>query len=120
VRCLLVDDNVGFLEEAQRTLQREGISVVGVARTGAEASTMVVAHRVELLLLDIDLGKESGLDLLKRLADESLLGCARVILISTHAEADFAELIEASAAVGFISKADLSARAIYEVLRAPP
>ena len=35
-----------------------------------------------------------------------------VILISTHAEADFADVIAASPAAGFLHKADLSANAV--------
>jgi hypothetical protein len=39
-----------------------------------------------------------------------------VILISTHAEQDYADLIAASPAVGFVSKAALSADAIGDLL----
>jgi hypothetical protein len=40
-----------------------------------------------------------------------------VILISTYAESDFADLVAQSPAVGFLSKAELSARAIDALLR---
>ena len=116
MRCLLVDDSVLFLEEARRTLEQEGISVVGVATTGAEARALIAAEPAELLLLDIGLGDESGLELLRRLASESRLGSMRVVLISARGVADFEELIDASAAAGFVPKAELSARAIYDVL----
>ena|ERR1700729_2567821 len=118
MRCLLVDDSVRFLEEAQRTLQREGFCVVGVATTATDALDLVSAHSAELLLLDMDLGADSGLDLLARLARESRLSAMRVILISAHDEADFAELIDSSSAAGFVAKAQLSANAIYDVLDA--
>lgn len=39
-----------------------------------------------------------------------------MILISTHAQEEFAELIAASPAVGFIAKAELSADAIEALL----
>jgi hypothetical protein len=39
-----------------------------------------------------------------------------MILISTHAEQDFTELIEASPAVGFLSKSALSADAIHTLI----
>jgi hypothetical protein len=39
-----------------------------------------------------------------------------VILISTHAEQDYAELIAASPAVGFLRKTALSAAAIRDLL----
>jgi hypothetical protein len=37
LRCLIVDDNARFLDAATDLLQREGIVVVGVASTIAEA-----------------------------------------------------------------------------------
>ncbi len=37
VSCLIVDDNHEFLRAAHDLLEREGISVVGVASTGAQA-----------------------------------------------------------------------------------
>jgi len=116
MRCLLVDDHVRFLEEAQRTLLREGIHIVAVATTAGDARRVLTSQAVDLLLLDIDLGEESGLELLNRLARESRLTSMRVILISAHAEAEFTELIEASPAAGFIAKTELSAKAIYDVL----
>jgi hypothetical protein len=40
-----------------------------------------------------------------------------MILISTHAEADYADLIEASPALGFLSKSALSGSAIRDLLQ---
>ena len=53
-------------------------------------------------------------------------GCARgrvgpvphLILISTHEEAEYADLIEASSAIGFLAKTDLSATRIRQMLAA--
>ena len=39
-----------------------------------------------------------------------------MILISTHAEQDYAELIAASPAIGFLPKTALSAQAIHDLL----
>ena len=66
--------------------------------------------------MDIVLGEESGLDLAQRLVGRANAGRTRVVLISTHAEEDFVELIEASPAVGFLSKSKLSGRALRELL----
>jgi hypothetical protein len=40
-----------------------------------------------------------------------------MILISTHTEADYADLIEASPVLGFLSKSALSGGAILDLLR---
>jgi DNA-binding NarL/FixJ family response regulator len=113
LRCLLVDDSSGFLEAAQVLLERQGIDVVGAASTGDEAFRLVGELLPDVALVDIDLGPESGFDLTRRLAQETSLG--RVILISTHSEADFADLIAESPAIGFLSKSQLSATAIHDL-----
>jgi two-component system nitrate/nitrite response regulator NarL len=116
VRCLIVDDSTRFLEAACTLLEREGIAVVGVASTSAEA--LERAHELEpdVVLLDIILGRESGFDLARRLTADGRGACRRVILISTHPEDEFADLIEASPAVGFLPKSQLSGSAIREIL----
>ena len=119
LRCLIVDDSIRFLKAASGLLEREGISVVGTACSGDDALEQARQLRPDVLLLDIDLGGESGLELARRLAEEPGLRASRMILISTHDEEDFAELIAASPAVGFLSKSDLSASAITRLLAHP-
>jgi DNA-binding NarL/FixJ family response regulator len=108
-----VDDNASFLDAAASLLSREGVTVAGVASTAGDALAQARRLRPDVVLVDIMLGRESGLDLAKRLAEP---GGAAVILISTHAQADFADLIEATPAAGFLSKAELSAGAIRRLL----
>jgi CheY-like chemotaxis protein len=116
MRCLIVDDNASFLAAATDLLEREGLTVVGVASTGDEALQRAQELRPELTLVDIDLGAESGFDLVRRLAQDSGGPASDVILISTYGENDFAELIEQSPAIGFMSKSELSGKAIRAML----
>ena len=116
LRCLLVDDNEAFLEASSVLLEREGLTVVGVASSIAEALRQARALRPDVILVDIGLGDESGFDLARLLAQDGQ-GCgAEVILISTGAEADYMELIAESPAAGFLAKAELSARGISQIL----
>ena len=115
LRCLIVDDNRRFLDAARALLEREGLAIVGVASTSAEALHQVQELRPDVTLVDIDLGGESGFDLVQRLAD---LASLRMILVSTHAEQDYADLIAASPAIGFVPKSALSAAAIRALLSA--
>jgi DNA-binding NarL/FixJ family response regulator len=114
LRCLIVDDNPSVLIAARGLLEREGIGVVGVASNTAEAVRSVADLQPDVVLVDIDLGGESGFDLARRLHGSN------VILISTHAERDYADLIEASPALGFLAKSELSANAIRAILNVPP
>ena len=115
MRLLIVDDNEDFLDAARVLLEREGMNVVGVAMTGAEALSQVAALRPDVVLADIFLGDESGLELARRLAVDGD-GDTTVILISTHSEADLAGLIDGTAVAGFVPKAELSAEAIRKVV----
>jgi DNA-binding NarL/FixJ family response regulator len=116
LRCLIVDDSARFADAARTLLQREGIVVVGIASSGAEALQRAEELRPDVALVDIDLGAESGFEVARRLTFDAGSTSSRVILISTHAERDFADLIEASPALGFVSKSDLSAKAIRRIL----
>jgi CheY-like chemotaxis protein len=112
LRCLIVDDSTRFLEAACTLLKGEGIPVVGVASTSAEALERARDLEPDVVLVDISLGEESGFDLARRLTGTVGGTAPSVILISTHPEDDFAELLETSPAVGFLSKSELSASAI--------
>jgi CheY-like chemotaxis protein len=113
LRCVIVDDSRTFLDAARGLLERGGIVVDAVASTSAEALEQTEALRPDVVLVDIFLGEESGFDLARRLAADG--NGMTVILISTHSEADFADLIAESSAAGFLPKAELSASAIERI-----
>jgi DNA-binding NarL/FixJ family response regulator len=115
MRLLIVDDSRAFLEAAQAALGNSGMTVVGVVSTSDEALERIDELRPDVALVDIDLGDESGFEVARRLvaaSDPPL----RVILISSHAGDDFADLIATSPALGFVPKSDLSVEAIRAVL----
>jgi len=113
-RCLLVDDNALYLGEARDLLERQGMSVVGVASNCGEALAIAASDPPDVALVDVDLGAESGIDVARALAmsDEPV----PVILISAYAENDLRELLDDSPAVGFLPKSVLSRAAIDRLL----
>ena len=113
LRCLIVDDNESFIDVARTFLKQDGLCVVGVATTADEALRQVETSDPEVILVDIFLGDESGLELAARLVGTG--GKPTVILISTHAEADVSDLISDSGADGFLPKAEVSADAIRRI-----
>jgi DNA-binding NarL/FixJ family response regulator len=114
LRCVIVDDDEEFLNVATAMLERDGVTVAGVARSCAEAVRRAQALRPDVVLIDIRLGDESGFEAARRLADRG--PSAALIMISTHAGEDYAELIAESPAMGFLPKAELSAAAIRRFL----
>src|SRR5215468_7448612 len=112
LRCLIVDDNARFGDEARSLLEQEGVSVVGFATSGDEAVRLARELGPDLALVDISLGTESGFDLAPRLADISDPAPPKVIFVSTYDEQEFSGRIESSPAVGFIAKTELSAERI--------
>ena len=115
-RCVILDDNRDFLDAAARLLEHQGISVVATATSSEEGLQCVKELRPDVTLVDIDLGEESGFDVVELMHQNGSDTAVPTILISTHAEEDFAELVAASPALAFIPKAALSGSAIREVL----
>jgi CheY-like chemotaxis protein len=120
VRVLLVDDNESFLEAASVLLERERLHVVGVATSTAQALPRAAQLQPDVVLVDITLAGESGFELARRLVEDERDSRPRVILISTHAQEDFADLIAESPATGFLAKSELCATAIRRILDADP
>jgi CheY-like chemotaxis protein len=116
VRCLIVDDNGSFLQLARALLEREGIDVVGVASTSAEAVQRAGELRPDVALVDVCLGAECGFDLARELTRTRSTERPDVIMISTYPEAEFADMITASPCLGYLPKTGLSGSAIRTLL----
>jgi DNA-binding NarL/FixJ family response regulator len=116
---LIVDDSRSFLDAARDLLERQGVRIVGLVSSSAEALRQAAELHPEVILIDITLAGESGFDLARQLAEQRR-GAAVMILISTHPQADFADLIEESPAAGFLSKSELSAGAIRQIAGGMP
>ena len=105
LRCLIVDDNTGFRDEMQALLEAQGISVGGGPRAGLRRSAKSVTAgrtssdphrphwRVRGAALPERLGEGDGVAVVPHMS-----------LISTHDEREYADLIEASPAVGFLAR----------------
>ena len=115
-RILIVDDNAHFLQAARTLLEREGMRVVAVAATSAEAIRHAHELQPDVMLVDVDLGDESGFDLARRLTEVGSGIAGRVVLISAYPESDLRDIIDASPAIAFLPKSQLSSDAIRQLL----
>ncbi len=117
MRCLIVDDSADFRDAASAMLERAGISVVGKASNSAEALRCYEDLHPDVALVDVDLGSENGFELAEQLDRAGAASNLAVILVSTYAESDLAEMIDTSPAVGFLQKFSLSPDAIRNLLK---
>jgi two-component system, NarL family, nitrate/nitrite response regulator NarL len=113
---VVVDDNRSFADCARVHLERQGERVLGVAGTSAEAVQLVAELRPDVVLVDMALVDECGLDLARLLAQPGCAHAPVVILISAYSPLDVVELIAASPAAGFLPKSDLSSDAIRQIV----
>ena len=118
LRLLIVDDHLPFLDAARRLFEGDGMTVVGVASTSADAVDRYRRVRPDVTLVDVNLGEESGLELARLLAGAIPDRIAPVILISTYPEQDLVDLVEALPVVGFLSKSRLSAASVSDLVEA--
>ena len=90
--------------------------MLGLACTSAEAVALVAKLQPDVVLVDMALGDECGLDLAQLLAQPDCPTAPVVILISAYSPCDVAELVAASPAAGFLPKSDLSSAAIGQIV----
>ena len=114
VRCLIVDDSDEFVASAARLLGSQGLDVVGSASSGARALELAGSLEPDVVLVDIELGEEDGIELSHVFAARA--PGTRVVLISSYDQADLGDLISRSPAVGFLPKTDLGAAEIRAIL----
>jgi CheY-like chemotaxis protein len=115
MHLLLVDDSLHFLDAARSLLEGDGF-LVGVVSTTEEALRRVRDTKPDVVLVDVYLGTESGIEVARRMRRETDLDPSRVILISTYAEEDLADLINGAPVAAFLTKSRVSGRAIREIL----
>lgn len=116
-RCLIVDDSASFQQASRMLLERQGLTVVGVATTLDQCVRFAEQFEPDVILLDVELGAESGFELAGRL--EPGRTPSNVIFMSSGAAEDYADLAADSGALGFLPKADVSKEAIVRLLANP-
>ncbi len=114
-RILVVDDHPAYLALASDLLVAEGYDVVGTASTASGAATAVRELDPTLVLLDIHLATEDGLEVAQQLI--STHPEIQVIVISSHPRESVSPRLARSGVLGFISKEDLSHSVIESLLR---
>jgi len=113
---LVVDDHPGFRASARRLLELDGLQVVGEAVDGRSALRLARELAPQVVLLDIGLPDLSGFEVAERLGGAA----ARVVFVSSRGSGDLGRRVEASGALGFIPKDELSGEAVLALLAPAP
>lgn len=117
VRIMIVDDHT-IVRAGLRLLieSRPGFKVVGEAGNGAQARELAESGQPDIIVLDLDLGSENGLEFLPDLL--ALAGKARVLILTGMLNPDLHRRAIRLGAMGIILKekaADVLLEAIDQV-----
>jgi DNA-binding NarL/FixJ family response regulator len=109
---LIIDDHPLFREGLKAIIERDSkFEVVGEAGTGREGLRMVKKLKPDLVLVDISLPDQSGIELTREI--RSLLSDTRVMIISMHSKINYiAEAFQAGA-TGYVVKESASERLLH-------
>ena len=88
VTILLADDNAAVLAQVEKVLSKQrNYKVVAAITEGATVVREYLRLRPDAIVLDISMGKVSGIDVARQLRD---LGCtAKIVFLSVHEDRDY-------------------------------
>lgn len=110
IRVLVVEDSLVFRELLVQNLNKDpAIQVVATARDPFEARDAIVAHRPDVMTLDVELPRMSGIEFLRKLMPQYPLP---VVVISAMSDKVFDALN--AGAVEFVAKPTVSDRGQLE------
>jgi PAS domain S-box-containing protein len=102
-RVLIVDDHKIMRDGLKGLLQFESdIEVVGGAADGAEAMALTRELRPDVVIMDVNLGKMTGIDVSRRIKAE--VPNTNIIGLSMHLDSQIAEAMKEAGAVAYLNK----------------
>jgi two-component system response regulator DesR len=104
-RVILVDDHPVVMRQALATLASE-FDVVDALEDGTELAASIVAHEPDLLVLDITLPGENGIEIAARIKNAGFR--AKVVFLTVHSDPDYARAAFAAGALGYVVKPHLA------------
>jgi len=102
VRVMLVEDHRLVRSAISRTLQAPGLQVVAEASSAEEALDLVMEHRPDVMLVDLDLPGMNGIELVRELAPR--LPDTQIVMLSGSADRDDVVAAMRAGAVGYLTK----------------
>ena len=121
MRILLVDDDMLVLKALEMILKAEGIEEVHTAKNRKEAFDIYKNHRIDLVLQDIRLKDENGIDIASKLLEYDKE--AKIILLTTFKDEEYINKAIKIGVKGYIlepiSKWSLKRRHLHKYTNSP-
>jgi two-component system chemotaxis response regulator CheY len=102
-KVLVVDDSETIRQQVGRALEQAGFSVVE-AGDGIEGLDRVNQHQFSMVILDVNMPRLNGLDLLDRLKGDPKTAHLPVLMLTTEAHQAMIERAKKAGAKGWIVK----------------
>lgn len=115
IKVLLVDDHDIVRTGIRMVLEKvSGIKVVGESSDGYEAIELVKSEKPDVVLMDVNMPRMSGLEATKKIQDADPY--ARIIILTIHAENPYPKQLLDAGATGYLTKG-CAAKELEEAIR---
>ncbi len=103
IRVLLIDESMLTLHGLRVFVSKSHhIEVAGIATTCGEALTAIQTHRPDVVMLEVDVGRMSGIELCKKIRDAH--PSIRVLMFTAHDSKDLLRAAILAGAQGYLLK----------------
>jgi DNA-binding NarL/FixJ family response regulator len=102
MKILLVDDHALIRAGLANLLTQNNHEVVAEASTSSQASALINTHKPEIVLVDINLGTSSGIDLIKEIKKSNTE--SKFVVLTMHDDTQTLESAKDAGAIAFVTK----------------
>lgn len=114
IKVCVVDDHAVVREGLKRIIaENPGMAVTAEAADGQEALRILQTEPCDVVLLDLTMPNVSGLDVLKRIHDDSPR--LPVLVLTMHAEDQYAVRVLRAGAAGYLTKESAPAKLVQAI-----
>jgi DNA-binding NarL/FixJ family response regulator len=115
MKILIVDDHTLIRAALADLLAKHQFEVVAEASSSNQAAALINTHRPEIVLVDINLGGDSGVDLIKQMKRSA--EASKFVVLTMHDDNQTFESAKAAGAVAFVTKS-APTQSLLEILHA--